>query len=737
MPKYHKDNLYYSLVMFNNDAFVASTRIITCNSPNNDAFSNTNASYSNAHDSSKDSIWDDSFSFDNLPLDVKEIKLCLFVIGKSSKFSASFVNNLKKISSSAGSNSKMLDPLLIGCVTIKLDELMNKGLVEQWYNVEPAVQIASQTTNFDAQSANGNMNESSSGNCTLRVKIRFCEEKIYLNKNHYQQLCSFLSDEAEHKHICMLYDQIMPSTERPHFVQALLKFFIAQNKIVEMLKSFLIAEIDRCSDLSTLFRPATMCTSLMDHYMRTRCDEFLRKAIQEPLVRILKPSASGTGVNPSNGHYNSNGLNALNLSVSSGSSQPKSFELDPTKCADQHQRELNLVHFQLALKDLISSICSQSTVSLFPNELKYLFCLVRQNVHLKWLKQQQQQQQQQGEPPKTAEIYSEKNANPKSLSTDEKLVKIYCVSAFVFLRLLCPALLNPKNFGLKFSNSIRNTPQSAQFMPSPSDSLLSNRINNNSFNFYDLGMQFSVFSPAFMFSLSPHNSQLEAPSTSLAAATGSSLSLLNQSVNCFNVSSLLVLSNPINPLMSTGTSQQLALSSSTASMQSSALHERQIKLLAKVLQTLANMTECKEPFMNPLSEFLNSNKLNIIKFIEDISNLSEFNSKPLFKLNDLGYDETFFVRNFNLSKENFRRSIENEIKNQFENATCKYMAILHRLLNSFVPQMKSYILKSAASGQNMDEFMIEDCKLNENETGFINSMQRLINILNDINNKTK
>lgn len=611
---------------------------------------------------------------------------------------------------------------------------MNKGLVEQWYNVEPAVQIASQTSNFDAQSANGNItggNESiSNNNCTLRVKIRFCEEKIYLNKNHYQQLCSFLTDEAEHKHICTLYDQIIPSTERPHFVQALLKFFIAQNKIVEMLKSFLIAEIDRCSDLSTLFRPATMCTSLMDHYMRTRCDEFLRKAIQEPLVRILKPSSSSSGDGVNLNGYNSNGLNALNLSISSSSSnQPKSFELDPSKCPDQHQRELNLVHFQLALKDLINSICNQSTVNLFPNELKYLFCLVRQNVHLKWLKQQQ------GEP--KTEIYNEKNANPKSLSTDEKLVKIYCVSAFVFLRLLCPALLNPKNFGLKFSNSIRNTPQSAQFIPSPNNSLLSNRINNNSFNFYDLGMQFSVFSPAFMFSLSPHNSQLEMPSSSLSAATGSSLSLLNQSINCFNVSSLLVLSNPINPLMSTGTSQQLALSSSTASMQSSALHERQIKLLAKVLQTLANMTECKEPFMNPLSEFLNSNKLNIIKFIEDISNLSEFNSKPLFKLNDLGYDEAFFVKNFNLSKENFRKSIENEIKNQFENATCKYMAILHRLLNSFVPQMKSYILKSAPSGQNMDEFMVEDCKLNENETGFINSMQRLINILNDINNKTK
>jgi hypothetical protein len=123
---------------------------------------------------------------------------------------------------------------------------------------------------------------------------------------------------------------------------------------------------------------------------------------------------------------------------------------------------------------------------------------------------------------------------------------------------------------------------------------------------------------------------LEMQTSSLTNTAGSSVSLLNQSITCFNMSSLLVLSNPINPLIPTGSSQSsLALSSSSASIQNSA-YERQIKLLAKVLQTLANMTECKEPFMNPLSEFLNSNKFNIIKFIEDISSLNEFNSKPLF-----------------------------------------------------------------------------------------------------------
>ena len=212
MPKYHKDNLYYCLILFNNEAYVASTRLTTCTSQQqhhthqthsqttvssstsfsshlSTSASNGTTSASNANSSSgsspstsssdnrhkfanvtsKDSIWDDSFSFDNLPLDVKEVRVCLFLIGKPPKFfSASFVNNLKKISGGNGlvntstsasqqanGSSKMLDPLLIGFVNIKLDDLMNKGLCEQWYTLQPAVQSSS-SSQQSFQSAAGN-----------------------------------------------------------------------------------------------------------------------------------------------------------------------------------------------------------------------------------------------------------------------------------------------------------------------------------------------------------------------------------------------------------------------------------------------------------------------------------------------------------------------------------------------------------------------------------------------------
>lgn len=161
--------------------------------------------------------------------------------------------------------------------------------------------------------------------------------------------------------MCRLYDQVVTSSERPHLVQALLKYFIVCRNHVAMLDSYLRAEIERCADLTTLFRPATMCTSLMDYYMRTRCETFLRQALQEPITRIV-------------------------LSNNWSASGP--FELDPAKCADTKKREQNLANLQAALADLISSICAQSHS--FPVELKYLFTLVKQRVHAKWQKQQQQ-----------------------------------------------------------------------------------------------------------------------------------------------------------------------------------------------------------------------------------------------------------------------------------------------------------------------------------------------------------
>jgi hypothetical protein len=377
---------------------------------------------------------------------------------------------------------------------------MNRGLCESWYPLEsPTTTQQTSTKSNDSskkqhQQQQTTTSTSRNNNCSVRLKIRFCQETIHLDERVYARLSDYLLDERQHKHLCLLYDQIVPSSERAHFVHALLRYFIVRARIVAALRSFLSAEIARSLDLATLFRPATLCTSLMDQYMRVRCHRFLVESLEVPLSKI--------GSN--NGQI--------------------SFELDPSKCTDPVQREHNLVAFKSAIRDLVTAICSPQSVAQFPVELKHLFWMVRHQVHAKWLQIKQQQQQQcssscssQSSTSSSREQLDDEDVNMTDVSTikpkfvcppsdqlgDDKLVRVYCVSAFVFLRLLCPAMISPKNFGLKFAVVASKHQQKLEREFSVSNGNTHN--NANRFDYASLGAQFNVFSPSFLFDLQPSN----------------------------------------------------------------------------------------------------------------------------------------------------------------------------------------------------------------------------------------
>ena len=137
--------------------------------------------------------------------------------------------------------------------------------------------------------------------------------------------------------------------------------------------------------------------------------------------------------------------------------------------------------------------------------------------------------------------------------------------------------------------------------------------------------------------------------------------------------------------------------------------------------------------MVPLSDFLKLNKPNVIKFIDEISDLKVLNEAQVIRINDF-YEET---GDSNIDTDvpvNFK-----EIHVQFENASCKYLAVLNRLLNTHVPQMKAYLddneKKANVDNDLNKEFNKSD--LPDEDSNFHSSLEKLINILNGINDKVK
>jgi hypothetical protein len=737
LNKNQKDNFYYCLILLNNEAFIASTHLVKFSDQSGDGGSSSNFSSSSLYNENlpaneflnsiigsadcdnlsaiinKDVIWDDSFSFDDLPLNAVELKICLFMVGKPN---SSLIANLKKISEKNSNSNhpvpqiqyqhhqtskKMIGPILLGYINIKLEDLMNRGTQEQWFRVESALSTSSTATNMPIF-----LPESK-----LRLKLRFCEEKIYLNKNFYKSLSNYLLDEHEHQNLCIIYEQILPTSERAHFVEALLKFFIVSvrkqqqkqnNKnndlIIQMLKSFLHTEIERCAeqDMSTLFRPATLCTSLMDQYMRTRCNLYLKCVLQDTLVSIFKK-----------------------MDNNSTTKSSSSFELDPTKCVESEQRQENLALFKDALKELINSICSENSVNLFPSELKHLFFYIKQ------------------------QVFYYHNLNNNNNISSNKLVNVYCVSAFVFLRLLCPAMLNPKNFNLNFNSSL----SSSILLLGGGGGI--NSMNNFALrNYEELAKQFGVFSPEFLFTLSPktisinhnHNKitqnsfKKSSSSDLLLLRSVSKESSINQ-INCFNVTSML--NSNSSSSSSSSYSSTSALPGSSSSAQFTSIYDRNIKLLAKVLNAVANMTECKEPFMLPISEFLVEFKPKVIKFIDEISSQSELIDFMVRDEEEEAIQETTTCFDEQDDKNEFL-----DKKDKFKMASCKYLAILNRILYSITPQMIAHVNKlidkTASSTITIADSINQDNQNASNDhqidLKFVHSLNNLILILKNTNN---
>ncbi|XP_017781849.1 PREDICTED: ras GTPase-activating protein 1 isoform X2 [Nicrophorus vespilloides] len=281
-----------------------------------------------------DPVWDEEFIIDDVPCDIVSFTLTVYNKGKR------------------GKDTEVAE------LRVDLSSLGNGEEREEWYALSGLTPIGEWGS--------------------LRLRTRYLHDLV-MPGEEYSPLQQLL---LEHGLASVKTLAEICHSDRAPLATALLRVFRAEGRESELLIELNCAEVARESETSTLFRAASLPTTLMDLYMRSECGGFLKAAVLETVLRLLESKQSA--------------------------------ELNPTKM-DSPEVACTNAEFLLEILD-------QITYSIFvsldacPKSLRYICGRLQKAVMAKW--------------------------------PNERFVRTRVVSGFIFLRLLCPALLNPRQFGL-------------------------------------------------------------------------------------------------------------------------------------------------------------------------------------------------------------------------------------------------------------------------------------------------
>ncbi|KFM59252.1 Ras GTPase-activating protein 1, partial [Stegodyphus mimosarum] len=213
---------------------------------------------------------------------------------------------------------------------------------------------------------------------SLRVRIRYIHEVI-MPLAEYNALKELIMEE-DLEVVSVLAD--LCHRDRTPLANAVLRVFRFERKEAMLLKTMNDREIQIEEDTTTLFRSASLTTTLMDHYMRSTANGFLHQAVQDFILKVMDSR--------------------------------QSCELNPSKLESPIEACTNAENMLGLLDEVIESIFS--SIDACPRTLRYICSCLQKSVMAKW--------------------------------PNDPLVKTRVVSGFIFLRLLCPAILNPRQFNL-------------------------------------------------------------------------------------------------------------------------------------------------------------------------------------------------------------------------------------------------------------------------------------------------
>ncbi|KAL8575409.1 hypothetical protein ACOMHN_000025 [Nucella lapillus] len=188
-------------------------------------------------------FWGEEFQLDDLPSDVESFTVSLI-------------------------NVKRNREMLIGSVTVQLASLEDQESVEDHY---PMVAVG------------GALSKGEVGSLRFRAHYR---HQVLLPQAEYTSLKELLIEEGYENLLTL--SQLCPKTEWSTLARSLLRIFSSDRKEVVLLRTLNDHEIDKEVEVSTLFRATTLTTTLMDQYMKLTSTDFVRQAVQRGVQKVME-----------------------------------------------------------------------------------------------------------------------------------------------------------------------------------------------------------------------------------------------------------------------------------------------------------------------------------------------------------------------------------------------------------------------------------------------------------------
>ncbi|VDD74659.1 unnamed protein product [Mesocestoides corti] len=208
--------------------------------------------------------------------------------------------------------------------------------------------------------------------------------------------------------------------------KSLLGMLQLRGQVPAFLSALVLSEVQEQDNPNMVLRSNSLATKAIELYLKQIGGNYLKVALGGFVASVLSRTATAVTTCQKE-KRNSLGRRQMSRPSSDDIVGPKSssdFEVDPEKVTNSGQLLRNQANLMRLVRDVWQRI--QNTVSEFPNDLRRTFAAIR-------------------------EAMLPANASWKHTSGDETDVRglfEHVVSACVFLRFICPAILSPSLFGL-------------------------------------------------------------------------------------------------------------------------------------------------------------------------------------------------------------------------------------------------------------------------------------------------